>query len=113
MDFVPDISDTLFVWNSLDQAKRGINPYGKDIAEVYVKHLIPHKFDVENESDAWKYASRTLYSILKNFCEMNCVHANVNGQEIGDWMDDFELRHKCDVRIYKELPKKKTKKRRK
>jgi len=104
-NFAPDIADTLFVWNVLSQAKDGVNPYGKNVAEIYVKHLIPIRFEVEDEADAWKQASKNLHIVLKNFCDLNSVNASVNGKRLGDWMDTYELRHKCDVLIYKEEPK--------
>ena len=104
VDFAPDIADTLFVWNVLDQAKNGKHPYGIDIAEVYVKHLLPHSLEVASAADAWKQASRNLHTVLRNFCDLNCVKASIDGIEVGDWLDNYELKHKCDVRIYREEP---------
>ena len=112
-DFTPSITDTLYVWDILNQAKDGVNPYGMNVAEVYVKHLMPNKFEVENETDAWRQASKNLHTVLKNFCDLNCVKASVNGKKIGKWMNTYELRHKCDVMIYTKksrLVEKQTKK---
>ena len=104
-DLAPDITDTLYVWNCLAQAKEGINPYGRTVAEVYVEHLIPRL--EETTENTWREASRNLHKVISNFCDVNCVQASVNGREIGDWMDDYELKHKCDVRIYKGKQKRK------
>ena len=108
-DFEPDMNDTLFIWNALTQAARGTNPYGRSVAEVYVEHLIPRQTNV-NDSVVWVEASKNLHRVITNFCDTNHVQASVNGREVGDWLDSFELRHKCDVRIYK-APKAKRKKR--
>jgi len=100
-EFTPDISDTLFIWSMLEKAKEGTNPYGENVAEVYVKHLLPHKLEASNPHDVWKLAGRNLHTVLNNFCTLNGVKANINGQEVGDWLDNFEIMHKCDVLIYK------------
>lgn len=104
-DLIPDIFDTLFVWDSLQQAKDGINPYGKTVAEIYVQHLLPHKFEVEDEKEAWKQASKNLKKVVTKFCELNGVKAHIDGKEVGEWMNNFELRHKCDVSIFNNKTK--------
>jgi hypothetical protein len=103
-DFIPDIADTLFVWQCLTQAKEGTNPYGRTVAEVYVEHLIPRQVPT-NDRQVWVEAGKNLHGIIRDFCNINHVSASVNGVEVGDWLDGFELRHKCDVRIY-ERPRK-------
>lgn len=88
----------LYVWDCLERAKESKHPYGGDVAEIFAQHLVPK----EPTNDQWKHAGKTLYALLEQFCKVNRVEATVNGRKIGKWMEEFNLIHKCDVRIYED-----------
>jgi len=89
---------SLYVWGMLEWARQGKHPYDGDTAEIYVQHLFLDR-SLKTKS-SWTKASRILRAVIERFCQTYNVSAEVNGKAVGDWMDNYELRHKCDVRIY-------------
>jgi hypothetical protein len=94
-----DVSNALYVWSCLEQAHKRKNPFGGNTAEIYVQHLLPIDYDASLGKPLWIQASKNLYSILTKFCEVNNVKAFVNGQTAGDWMNEYQFLHRCEVRI--------------
>ena len=86
----------LYVWAMLDQARDDKHPYGEHTAEIFAQHLIS---DGPITKDTWKQAGALLYKIIQQYCKVTSTKAFVNGREIGEWMNDFELLHSCEVRI--------------
>ena len=101
MEFKTDLSSVFHIWSQLESAKNNCNNIHGDIAEIYVQHLLPENVDYQIK-DLWKQAGKTLYFILKEFCELHNSKAFVDGKEIGEWMNDYSFLHKCDVRIAKK-----------
>lgn len=94
-----DVSNALHVWYCLEQAKDRSDPYGSDIADIYVQHLLPSDYDASAGKVLWLQASKNLRNILTAFCNAHGVDAFVNGKPVGEWMDEYQLLHKCEVRI--------------
>ncbi|KKM04737.1 hypothetical protein LCGC14_1761190 [marine sediment metagenome] len=90
--------DSLYAWGMLEWARQGKHPYGGDTAEIYIQHLLPN-WPLEPKPP-WTKASKILRAVIERFCQTYNVSAEVNGKTIGNWMDNYELLHKCDVRIY-------------
>ncbi len=88
----------LHIWMGLELAKDGKHPYGEDITEIYPLHLIPE----EPVGNPWMRAGKTLYELLKQFCQLNRVWASIDGRRMGEWMNEYKFFHKCDVRIFED-----------
>jgi hypothetical protein len=99
-EFKTNIDSVLYVWSRLEQARDNLDPLYGDETEIYVQHLLPDDLDYQSK-DIWVQAGKALYTIIRGFCERNKVTAFVDGEEIGDWMNDFAFFHKVDVRIAK------------
>ena len=87
--------DILYVWFCLEQAKNNRHPYGGDTAEIFAQHCISK----DSSDNQWKQAGKNLYTVINQFCNIHKLSASVNGKEIGNWMNDYNFFHKCDVRI--------------
>lgn len=94
-----NISDALHVWYCLEMAKEGVGTYGGNSADIYVQHLLPPDYDTSIGKALWIQASKNLKQIVTAFCNMHGVDASINGKPVGDWMDEYQLVHKCEVHI--------------
>jgi len=94
-----NIYDALHIWHCLEKAKDGHGMYVGDIAEIYVQYLLPTDYDASAGKTLWLQASKNLRQIITMFCNTHYVDAFINGRLVGEWMDEYQLLHKCEVRI--------------
>jgi hypothetical protein len=94
---------TLYIWSCLERARTRTLPYKDDTAEIYVQRLLPQDYNASTGKTLWKQAGKNLYSILSEFCKSNNVSAIVNGKTMGEWLNDYELNYKCDVKIVRKI----------
>ncbi len=96
------IDQALYIWSCLERAINKGALYGDDIVEVYVQHLLPKDYDTSVGKTLWKQAGKNLYNILISFCKENNAEAFVNGKELGNWLETYDLVHKCDVKVVRK-----------
>ena len=99
------VVQALSVWEQLTQALYGDNPYGGDVAEIYVHTVMPHSPLAaqplgESGITLYRAGCRTLHGLCRLFEKrMDAVVTNPDGSSIDDMLDESPYTHRVHLKV--------------